>query len=339
MHYIGIDHHKQYSHMTLVDEDGKELRSGRVFNTRAEVEDFLEGERSEMRAVIEAGRTSYVMVDLLRDIGVDIRIAHPLQVKAIARAKIKTDKRDSRTLAHLLRGGLIPEVYVRCEENRGAQRVLRHRAFYVGTRTRVKNKIRVLLAQQRIEIQEKAGPMKSLFSRKGLEALSRLSLPFSDKALLESLVVFYKHLEERIKGSDGLVEQLYTELEEARLVRTIPGFGAFLSVLTATEIADINRFESERNLHSYAGVIPSTYSSGERSYHGRIIKGGNTWLRWAAVEAVLPATKKDFDIYCFYNKRARRKGANVARVATARKLLTLVYRVLKDGREYQFYKR
>jgi transposase len=279
------------------------------------------------------------MVDLLRDMGVDIRIAHPLQVKAIAKAKIKTDKRDSKILADLLRVGLIPEVYLRCEENRGAQRVLRHRAFYVGTRTRVKNKIRVLLAQQRIEIQEQAGPLKSLFSRKGLEALSRLSLPFSDKALLESLVVFYRDLEERIKESDGLVEQLYNELEEARLVRTIPGFGAFLSVLTVIEIADINRFESEGNLHSYAGVIPSTYSSGERAYHGRIIKGGNTWLRWAAVEAVLPATKKDFDIYCFYDKRARRKGANVAKVATARKLLTLVYRVLKDGREYQLYKR
>jgi transposase len=339
MNYIGIDHHKQYSYMTVMDEDGNEVKSDRVFNTRVEVEDFLEGRGSEMRAVIEAGRTSYVMVDLLRDMGVDIRIAHPLQVKAIAKAKIKTDKRDSKILADLLRVGLIPEVYLRCEENRGAQRVLRHRAFYVGTRTRVKNKIRVLLAQQRIEIQEQAGPLKSLFSRKGLEALSRLSLPFSDKALLESLVVFYRDLEERIKESDGLVEQLYNELEEARLVRTIPGFGAFLSVLTVIEIADINRFESEGNLHSYAGVIPSTYSSGERAYHGRIIKGGNTWLRWAAVEAVLPATKKDFDIYCFYDKRARRKGANVAKVATARKLLTLVYRVLKDGREYQLYKR
>jgi transposase len=339
MYYMGIDHHKQYSHMTLVDEAGNELKSGKVANTREEVEDFLNERGSEIMAVIEAGRTSYVMVDLLKDFGVDIRMAHASEVKAIAKAKIKTDKRDSKILAHLLRTDFIPEVYLRSEGNRRSQRVLRHRAFYVGTRTRVKNKIRVLLAQQRIELQEESSRVKGLFSRKGLEALRKLELPSPDKDLLGNLLALYVHLEERIKESDGLVKELYSELREAQLISTIPGFGEFLSVLAATEIADINRFESVENLHSYAGVIPSTYNSGERTYHGKIIKGGNVWLRWAAVEAVFPACKKDFDIWCFYDRRARRKGANVAKVATARRLLTIVYRVLRDGRCFIPYKR
>lgn len=128
-------------------------------------------------------------------------------------------------------------------------------------------------------------------------------------------------------------------MPEAQLIDTVPGFGPFLSVLTAIEIGDVGRFDCAGKLYCYAGVIPSTHSSGERTYHGRIINEGNKWLRWAVVEAVIPACKKDFDIKVFYDKRARRKDNNVAKVATARRLLTIIYRILKEGRQYIPYKR
>ncbi len=107
MYFIGVDHHKQVSVMTVLDEDGEELKGGRVPNLRKHVERFLEGFRP-FTAVLEAGRSSYVMADLLGELGGEVKIANALQVKAIAHARIKTDKRDSRTLAHLLRAGLIP---------------------------------------------------------------------------------------------------------------------------------------------------------------------------------------------------------------------------------------
>jgi transposase len=339
MNYMGIDHHKQYSQMTLMDEHGKELKNERVWNIRSEVEKFLQGAGDEVKAVIEAGRSSYVMVDLLEEFGVDVKIANPKEVKAIAKAKIKTDKRDSRILAHLLRADLIPEVYQRLGENRRIQRVLRQRAFFVGTMTRVKNKIRVLLAQQKEEIQEEASRVKNLFSRKGLEVLKGLDLPDTDRELLDGLLKMYHQLEERVKESDELVESLYNKMPEARLISTVPGFGKFFSVLVATEIADIGRFSRVEKLHSYAGVIPSTYSSAEKVYHGKIIKEGNKWLRWAAVEAVWPAVKSDFDLRLFFNKHAKRKSINAAKVATARRLLTIIYRILKEGRCYVPYKR
>jgi len=125
----------------------------------------------------------------------------------------------------------------------------------------------------------------------------------------------------------------------ARLIQSVPGFGVFLSVLVAVEIGDLGRFEGVSKLHSYAGVIPSTHSSGERSYHGKIIKEGNRWLRWAAVEAVWPAIRADFDPRCFYERMKKRKGANSGKVATARKLLTIIYRMLKENRPYISYKR
>jgi transposase len=334
MYFIGVDHHKQASVMTVVDKDGRELKTGRMPNLRANVERFLSGFRP-FTAVLEAGRSSYVMADLLRELGGEVKMANPVQVKAIAHARIKTDKRDSRMLAHLLRAGLIPEIYQREVWNRRAQRVMRMRAFWVRKETEVKNKVRALLAQQREDVRLEVDKWeRSLFNLKGLEFMARLPLEGRDKEVLDDLLEGYREIQAHIKKSDGLVRALYKELEEARRIDTIPGFAATLSVVVAVEIADVSRFPRVEELHSYAGVIPSTYSSGERTYHGRITKQGNAWLRWAAIEAVYPAVKKDLALRVLYSRLAKRKGPNAAKVAVARRLLTIIYRVLSEKREY-----
>lgn len=338
MNYMGIDHHMQYSHITLLDEKGEKLKSGRVANLRSELENFLSG-IEEVKAVVEAGRSSYTMVDVLDSMGIDVTIAHPKEVKAIAKAKIKTDKRDSKILAHLLRTDLIPEVYKRSRENRSYQRTLRQRVFYVGSMTRVKNRIKALLSQQSEDIRGEISRVKNIFGREGLAVLKGLDLPEGEKKLINALLITFRHMEERIKESSALVEELYEKLPFARLIHTVPGFGKFLSVLVAVEVADVNRFEDLGKFHSYAGVIPSTHSSGGRTYHGKIVKEGNRGLRWAAVEAVWPAIRADFDLRCFYERLKKRKGANSAKVATARRLLTIIYRMLKENRPYIPYKR
>ena len=338
MNYVGIDYHRQYSHLTVMDQQGQVLRSGRVANLRSEIEKFLGGLET-MEAVIETGRSSYAMVDVLGEIGLAVKIAHPFEVKAIARAKIKTDKRDSEVLAHLLRMNMIPEVYQRSPENRKAQRVLRQRAFYVSAMTALKNRVYALLAQQKEEVRERLAQVTNIFSVKGREMILGLDLPLDDRSLLEALLKTYRHLETRIKESTELVEKLFEQIREAQLIRTIPGFGKYLSVLVAVEIADLTRFPDPAHLHAYAGVIPSTRSSGDRTHHGKIIKAGNRWLRWAAVEAVWPAIRSDFDLRRFYDRIARGKGANKAKVATARRLLTIVYKVWKEGRHFIAYPR
>jgi len=166
-----------------------------------------------------------------------------------------------------------------------------------------------------------------------------LDLASGEKRLLEALLKTYRHLETRIRESTELVEKPYEKSREAQLVRTIPGFGKFFSVLVTVEIADLTRFTDPAHLHAYAGVIPSTHSSGDRTHHGKIIKAGNRWLRWAAVEAVWPAIRADFDLCLLYQRLARGKGANKAKVATARRLLTIIYKVLNEGRNYITYQR
>jgi transposase len=320
--------------MTVLDEDGRERKHGRVLNLRGHVEQFLEG-FGPFTAVLEAGRSSYVMADLLREMGGEVKIANAVQVKAIAYARIKTDKRDSRMLAHLLRANLIPEIYQREAWNRRAQRVMRMRAYWVRKRTEIMNKIRALLAQQREDVRLEVEKRESgLFSLKGQEFVSELSLEGRDKEVLEDLLLGYQELQAHIKRSEGLVKALYGEIEEAARIDTVPGFATTLSVLVAVEIADIRRFPRAEALHSYAGVIPSTHASGERTYHGNITKQGSSWLRWAALEAVYPAIKKDLELRTLYNRLARRKGPNVAKIAVARRLLTIIYQMLSQKRDY-----
>jgi len=250
MYFIGVDHHKQSSVLTVLDEQGRELKSGRVTNHREKVGRFLE-DYEPFLAVLEAGQSSYVMADLLRELGGEVKMANALQVKLIARARIKTDKRDSRTLARLLRSGDIPEVYQRGEANRRAQRVLRLRAFRVAKQTELKNKIRALLAQQREPIRLEVEKRETgLFSPKGLEWLDHVALPGPDKLVLDDLVEGYREGQAHLAKTDGIVKSLYETNEEARRIDTVPGFGTTLSLLMAVEIADIGRFETAAHLHS-----------------------------------------------------------------------------------------
>jgi transposase len=200
--------------------------------------------------------------------------------------------------------------------------------------TRVKNRVRSLLVQQPEDIQKEVGVGKELFSQKAVVRLRALEMPSVDKALLEGLLKLYEQLRALIKTSDKLVEDLFEKMADAQRIFTVPGFGKFFSVLVATEIDDIRRFESVAKLHSYAGVIPSTHSSGQRSYQGKMTREGNLWLRWAAVEVVWPAIRHDRGLELFYLKYASRKKANAAKVATARRLLTIIYQILKEGRNY-----
>ena len=234
---------------------------------------------------------------------------------------------------------MIPEVYQRSVENRQAQRVLRQRAFYVSAMTALKNRVHAFLAQQREDVRGEVARETNIFSAKGQKVLLGLELGRGEKKLMEALLKTYRHLETRIEESTALVEKLYEESREAQLIRTIPGFGKYLAVLVAVEIADLARFADAAHLHAYAGVIPSTHSSGDRTHHGKIVRAGNRWLRWAAVEAVWPAIRADFDLRCFFERLARGKGANKAKVATARRLLTIIYKVLKEGRNYIAYRR
>jgi transposase len=338
MLYLGLDYSKRFSVTTVVDGRGRIIKEGRLENRRVDYEVFFQGLK-KVKAVMEAGRNYHVGAELLEGLVEEIRLAHPLKVRAIAEAKIKTDSIDSLTLAQLLRGDLIPEAYFRDREQREKQGVLRLRSFWVRQRTGIRNRIHCLIDGQREEVREGARQFSDLFGKRGKAWLKGLELPGAASDALEDLLDQEEGCSEKIKNSDTTVKEFYEADGDCKRIDTIPGFGVFLSVLSKVEIGTIDRFKTASRLCSYAGVVPSTYSSGGKTRHGKILKTGNRHLRWCLVEAAIHSLKDRGDIRTFYLRMKRRKGSKVARVATARKLCCILYRVLSGKGTYKIYRK
>ena len=145
-YYVGVDHHKRFSYLSVMDKNGVVVKEGKIVNTKEAVNNFLGKEYTEdTSAVLEAGRNWTVMYDWLEEELDEVKLAHPMKVKAIAEAKIKTDKIDAKTLAHLLRCDLVPEAYVPDKETRTIKNILRQRMFFVKLSTMVKNRIHIII--------------------------------------------------------------------------------------------------------------------------------------------------------------------------------------------------
>jgi transposase len=198
----------------------------------------------------------------------------------------------------------------------------------------VGNKIHNLIDREE-EAREQAQNFTDLFGVKGMQFLRSTPLPLLERKLLDGQLELLEELRTRISWVESILTQLKENDEIAERLKTIPGIGEFLALLIRHEIDRIERFPTSSKLCSYAGLVPSTYSSGGKTYHGRIIKQGNKYLRWALIEAVIPAIRKDAQIRSYYNFMKAKKVSNSAKVATARRLLKIVYQVWKENRFYR----
>lgn len=333
MYHIGIDYHKKFSYGAMMDKKGNIVKQGVIENSAEGIRKFVDGYTSKkISAVIEATRNWTLMYNLLEDVVDEIKLAHPLKVKAIAEARIKTDKIDATILAHLLRCDLLPEAYIPSKGARYAREVLRQRMFYVRVQTMLKNRIRGIL-DRHPEIKQPC--CSDIFGKEGFDWIKKVELPKHERKIIDGDIRLLEQVRKSIEKSNQLVEELLKQDKRVEYLMSIPGIGKFFAVLILYEIDNINRFTNYKKLHAYTGLVPSTYASANRVYHGHITKQGNKWLRWALVEAVYPAIRKDIELRIFYERIKKKSGANSAKIATARRLLTIVYKVLKENRYYQ----
>ena len=258
-------------------------------------------------------------------------VANPSAVRAIAEAKIKTDKIDARMLASLLRVGLIPEVYVPTEEVRSQKMLWRERIWLVRMHVRLKNRIHRLLNHYHIEVPE----FSDLFGAAGRRFLEELKLPEPGNRILNAqlkLLQSYRlQIEEvqrwAVKATQGHPNRAYLE--------SLPGFGKVFAPIVALEIDDPKRFANPGKLASYCGLVPSLYSSGGKSWQGGIGKEGNHWLKWAFIEAAWAAIRSSAYFRLVYQRLRQRKTAQVSIIACARRLCEIAYHLLKERRCYE----
>jgi transposase len=336
MLYMGIDLHKRFMFATVIDEAGKEVEKARVENKRCSILTYIEQIKKideEISAVVEATSNSSKLYDELESELKSISLANPLKTKAIASARIKSDKIDSRILALLLRSDLIPKAHMPAKATREIRELTRYHVSLTRVMTSLKNRVHAILAKYDID-SPILSSVSDIFGKIGTKELRSLSLSPNHSRSLNGyldLIEFIKNLLTMVKKE---IADIANEDETCTLLKSIPGIGDFLAVLIKHEIDDIDRFSSHHRLASYAGLIPSTYQSGDKTRHGRITKQGNSNLRWALIEATQVAIVNSPYFRAHYEQIKRRAGIKSAIVATSRRLLEIIYLIWTQKREY-----
>lgn len=330
MAYIGIDFHKNNTYVTRMDEKGNILESKNIKNEKDVLEEFVETIGREDEVVLEATGNWYYFYELVEDRALNVTLSHPAKTKAIASARIKTDKIDSAMLAHLLRCDLIPASYLPERSLRDLRETLRYRASMVWFRTSVKNKVQAILSKNGIRC-----PHSDLFGKKSLAWLSSLPLRECYRESLNGYLALANTLTLEIRRVGEAVRKRAEESEEAKLLMTMPGISYYSSLLILSEIGEIDRFPSSGKLVSYAGLAPSIYSSGGVTRTGRITKTGSTYLRWILVENSHHAIRGSYRFEGLFRRISARSGKNAAKVAVARKMLVSIYHMLKNNQPFK----
>lgn len=260
----------------------------------------------------------------------DIALAHPLEVKAIAHAKVKTDKVDATILAQLLRTDFLPRAYRAPFEVRELRDLLRLRASLVRLRTSVKNKIHAVLNKEGLTV-----PATDLFGRRGMTWLAEQCLSPMHRLSVETYLRLVESMDREILLVTREIDSQADGRVEVEWLRSVPGIGRYTALLILAEIGDIARFQGGNHLASYAGLVPSVRSTGGHIHLGSITKQGSAWLRWALVETVHRNIGRDNTLNIRYQRLVRRKGSAVASVAVARFLATCIYALLTEQRPFQ----
>lgn len=326
MVYVGIDLHRNRSQVAVLDREGGELLSRRIVNDPETFLELLQGLGDEVEVALEATYGWEWLADLLEEAGFELHLAHPLRTKAIAAARVKTDAVDARTLAHLLRADLLPEAYVAPRELRDLRDLLRHRVGLTRMRSALKQRVGAILAKHGI-----ARPYSNLFGPGGSRFLAELELRDGPRRRLDSLLALIAAFDREINTTTQEIEQRASEDAYVEVLCQIRGVGRYIAMLVIAEVGDITRFRSARHLCAWAGLTPTVRSSDGKARLGHISGQGSPALRWALVEAAQHAPTGGGPLRAAYERIAKRRGKQVAKVAVARKILTLCYYGLRDG--------
>lgn len=336
MLYTGIDYHKRYSVVCTVDAEGRRVQSARIDqNEPAAFAAYFQRLPASSRTVLEACWNWGWLYDLLGELaGVDsVVLSHPGKTRLIAEAQIKTDRLDAEKLATLLRGNLVAEAHASMPAVRARKYVLRQRVFWVRTRTRLRNRVHALLARQR---QLEPPACSDLFGKKGLAWLHALVLPAPDALLLEQTLAGFAQLSAQIKELEQTILAENARDPAAARLQTLPGVGAILAAVIATEIDGQARFCRPEKLCAYAGLVPTTHASGGKVHHGRLLPFCNEWLRWAFIEAAWSAVSCSPGLGTLYwRQRVRGKPGGKAITVVARRLCRIAWHLLHEQRNYQ----
>jgi transposase len=331
MRFVGLDVHKRVVQACILDESGTTLDMLRFELSAETLTQFARRTLGPDCAVaLEATTNTWAVVDLLEPHCARVVVSNPMRTKAIATAKIKTDKVDATVLAQLLRVEYLPPVWQPDPGTRAERSLASRRSALTRQSIHLKNRLHSVLHQRLIQ------PPRDLFGKAGRAWLAALDLPPLARGEIDTLLRLLDALVIEQRDLRAEIDRRAYASDEIKLLMTLPGIDVTIAHALVAAIGPIDRFESPERLAAYFGLVPSVRQSAEHAYHGRITKQGNTNVRWLLVQAAQIAGRHPGPLGLQFARLARRKSRNVAIIAIARKLAVLTWHLLTSGQPYRY---
>jgi transposase len=328
--YLGIDLHKKSSVWVLLDEDRNVIKECKVachpLSLRLAAKS-LPVSAKQVKAAVEPVCGWRWYSQTLEELGMDVKIANPHKTRLIADSKLKNDRVDAKALAELLRADFLPESYKAPDDVSELRDMIRHRAYLVRLRSSAKCRIHAICTRKGLH----------LTSHRPLLKAEKEKLENGDNEEIKNLLTVVRELDAHIAPIEGEISKISKENQTIKLLMSMPGVGEITGTAIYAEVGDFKRFKTPEELSSYAGLVPRERSSGKSIHMGHITKTGSKVLRYSVVEASfrIRNTEKSQTLYDFYDRLKPKCGAKKARVALARKMLSIMWYMVKNNTPYQ----
>jgi transposase len=336
MKFVGIDLHKKTIVICVVDQGKKILQRTRFLCADTERIRKYFAELGPFQAVVEATASYEWLLAILDPLAERVVLAHPGKLRVIAESVKKSDKLDAQVLAEFLALDLIPLAYRPTPREREHRVLVRHRINMRRQVSRLKVKIRRVLANYNAD-------RRDLFTVAGGDYLNEVSATLSaaDRFVLKQLRVAMSHAEKQLRQAQLRLRQFAKkaparEREARELLRSAPGVGEVVSEVVLAELGDVKRFGSAKKMCAYSGLVPARRESAGKAKDLGISKQGSSFLRWIMVQAAWQAIRVSLKWQAVYEETRKRRGTRKAIVAVARRLLAVLYTLLRTGQAYRY---
>ena len=330
MWIIGCDYHPRFQQIAFVNSESGECGQRRLEHVQMAETFYRSLAGQAVRVGMEASGHARWFERLLAELGQELWIGNPAEIRAAAPRKQKTDARDAEHLLRLLLQGRFEQlrIWIPSAEQRDVRQLVWHRHRLVQMRTRVKNQLRALA------LNEGLGHKPGLWSRQGRKQFEQWPLPNWTARRRQDNLELLDQLAQKTAQLDQAVRQEASRRPEVLRLMTHPGVGEVTALAFVLTIGDPGRFASSKQVASYLGLIPSEDSSGGRQRLGHLSKQGNTLLRYLLVEAAHSAAQREPQLGRCYRRLAMKKNRAVAAVAVARKLAVHLWWMWTRGLDY-----
>lgn len=327
MRYLGVDLHTNSFTVCFRDETGRE--KFKSYAMRRLLNFLFDVDKKDIVAVESTGNTRFFVESISKHVK-KVIVVDPNKFDVIKKSVKKTDKNDARMLALFLSKEMVPEARMKTGLQAEIGKVVATRHTLVEQRTALINTIHNLLNAQ--GIREKK---EMLTTVKGLERVLTLAREEDFDELvcvqLEVLTAQITMLNQGIKKLEEQMVEKGKQLKGHENLSSIKGIGDKAATILLSVIGDINDFESGGKLASYFGMVPRVQCSNDTKHYGRITKRGSKIGRTTMVQCALVAIRYNDYLRDFYIRIKQRRGSGKAIIATAKKLLGIVYDTLKNN--------